>query len=112
MKNHIGIYGIPDDGSRYSPLGNTHDHGVASVTERRCEILELERYTRKKHDNGLPARIMEVLRLLSRADDELAVTSSNYYDRSTTAIKSSELSYDMDNAKELWESSERLCSLK
>ena len=75
MKNHIGIYGIPDDGSRYSPLGNTHDHGVASVTERRCEILELERYTRKKHDNGLPARIMEVLRLLSRADDELAVTS-------------------------------------
>ena len=45
-------------------------------------------------------------------NDELAVTSSNYYDRSTTAIKSSELSYDMDNAKELWESSERLCSLK
>ena len=45
-------------------------------------------------------------------NDELAVTSANYYDRSTTAIKSSELSYDMDNAKELWEASERLCGLK
>ena len=45
-------------------------------------------------------------------NDELAVTSANYYDRSTTAIKSSELSYDMDNAKELWKASERLCGLK
>lgn len=45
-------------------------------------------------------------------NDALAVTSANYYDRSTTAIKSSELSYDMENAKELWEASERLCGLK
>ena len=44
--------------------------------------------------------------------DELAATSSHYYDRSTTAIESSELSYDEDNAKELWESSEKLCDLK
>ena len=44
-------------------------------------------------------------------NDELAVTSANYYDRSTTAVKSSELSYNEDNAKELWESSERLCGL-
>ena len=45
-------------------------------------------------------------------NDELAVKSAKYYDRSTTAIKSSELSYDMENAKELWEASERLCGLK
>ena len=45
-------------------------------------------------------------------NDELAATSANYYDRSTTAIRSSELSYDVDNAKELWEASERLCGLK
>ena len=45
-------------------------------------------------------------------NDELAATSSHYYDRSTTAIESSELSYDMDNAKELWDASERLCGLK
>ena len=45
-------------------------------------------------------------------NDALAVTSANYYDRSTTAIQSSELSYDAKNAKELWEASERLCGLK
>ena len=45
-------------------------------------------------------------------NDALAVTSANYYDRSTTAIKSSELSYNTENAKELWEASERLCGLK
>ena len=45
-------------------------------------------------------------------NDELAVTSANYYDRSTTAIRSSELSYNTENAKELWEASERLCCLK
>ena len=45
-------------------------------------------------------------------NDDLAVTSANYYDRSTTAIKSSELSYNMENARELWDSSEKLCGLK
>ncbi len=45
-------------------------------------------------------------------NDELAATSANYYDRSTTAIKSSELSYNTENAKELWDVSERLCDLK
>ena len=45
-------------------------------------------------------------------NDELAVTSANYYDRSVHAIKSSELSYNTENARELWESSERLCGLK
>ena len=44
-------------------------------------------------------------------NDELAITSANYYDRSTTAIKSSELSYNIDNAKELWDASEKLCNL-
>ena len=45
-------------------------------------------------------------------NDELATTSANYYDRSTNAVKSSELSYNDENAKELWESSEKLCGLK
>ena len=45
-------------------------------------------------------------------DDTLAATSSHYYDRSTTAIPSSDLSYNTENAKELWEASEKLCDLK
>ena len=45
-------------------------------------------------------------------DDRLAATSANYYDRSIFAARSSDLSYDEDNARELWESSERLCGLR
>ena len=45
-------------------------------------------------------------------NDDLAATSANYYDRSTTAIESSELSYNEENAKELWDSSEKLCGLR
>ena len=45
-------------------------------------------------------------------DDALAVTSGNYYDRSTTAVPSSGLSYDEDNARELWVESMRLCGLQ
>ena len=45
-------------------------------------------------------------------DDALATTSANYYDRSTTAVPSSDLSYDEDNARELWIKSMRLCGLR
>ena len=44
-------------------------------------------------------------------NDALAVTSADYYDRSTTAIRSSDLSYNTANAKELWAGSEKLCGL-
>jgi NAD(P)-dependent dehydrogenase (short-subunit alcohol dehydrogenase family) len=44
-------------------------------------------------------------------DDGLATTSANYYDRSTTALPSSDLSYDEANARELWERSLELCGL-
>ena len=44
-------------------------------------------------------------------NDSLATTSGNYYDRSIYAIKSSPLSYNEDNARELWQSSEKLCGL-
>ena len=44
-------------------------------------------------------------------DDTLATTSANYYDRSTSAIPSSDLSYDEGNASRLWAESERLCGL-
>ena len=45
-------------------------------------------------------------------NDELARTSGNYFDRSINAIESSDLSYNIENAKELWDSSEKLCGLK
>ena len=45
-------------------------------------------------------------------NDELATTSANYYDRGVNAIRSSDLSYNEENAKELWDSSMGLCSLR
>ena len=44
-------------------------------------------------------------------DDALATTSANYYDRSITAVASSDLSYNDENARELWDTSWRLCGL-
>ena len=45
-------------------------------------------------------------------DDSLCLTSANYYDRSINAVPSSDLSYNEENAKELWESSMRLAGLE
>ena len=43
--------------------------------------------------------------------DAYAKISNEYFDRSTNTAKSSELSYDKANEKELWEASLRYCSL-
>ncbi len=75
MRNHIGVYGIPDDGRRYSPNGNTHDHGIASITSDSCRMIELERYTRVKHDNRMPSFISELLPEIAATDDEIIVSS-------------------------------------
>ena len=45
-------------------------------------------------------------------NDALVVSSANYYDRSINTCPSSELSYNENNAKELWESSKALCGLE
>lgn len=45
-------------------------------------------------------------------NDTLAISSANYYDRSINTCESSELSYNESNARELWESSEKLCGLR
>ena len=41
--------------------------------------------------------------------EEFAGISGKYYSMSTTPKESSELSYNVENARELWEASERLC---
>ena len=49
----LGIYGIQDQGTFPAPRW-THDHSVALFVDGRLEwALELERYTRRKHDNRL-----------------------------------------------------------
>ena len=43
--------------------------------------------------------------------EEFAGISGKYYSMSTTPKESSELSYNVENARELWEASEKLCGL-
>ena len=43
--------------------------------------------------------------------EEFAGISGKYYSMSTTPKESSELSYNLENARELWEMSEKLCGL-
>ena len=72
------MYGIPDDGSRYSPKGNTHDHGIASVSNGVCRSIELERYSRVKHDNRLGRFINQLLPLICGGQNA-SVTSVNSF---------------------------------
>ncbi len=78
MIDHVGLYGIPDDGSRYSPNGNTHDHGIASVRDGTCRAIELERYSRVKHDNRLGRFITQLLPLISDEQNK-SVSSVNSF---------------------------------
>lgn len=49
----LGIYGIQDAGDFATPWW-THDHSVALMVDGKVEwLMELERYTRLKHDNRL-----------------------------------------------------------
>lgn len=53
MAATLGLYGIQDHGDFPGPRW-THDHSVALFIDGRLEWgLELERYTRRKHDNRL-----------------------------------------------------------
>lgn len=44
-------------------------------------------------------------------EEKYSDATGKYYDRSTNTINSSKLSYDLDNAKELWNESEKLAGL-
>ena len=63
---------------------------------------------------NMPERVGDLAKSSSAAaelltSEEFAGVSGNYFNMSTNAKASSELSYNMENARELWEASERLC---
>jgi carbamoyltransferase len=56
----MAFYGIPDP--RGLPPGDLHDHNLALIHDGRVlQFLELERVTRRKHDNDLPSHLEELL---------------------------------------------------
>lgn len=80
MRTSIGIYGIPDDGSRFSEKGNTHDHGICSVAGGRVRhCVQLERYTGRKHDNRMPEYLSALLGGIAPEDGDYRLLSVNSF---------------------------------
>lgn len=75
----IGIYGIRD--TTRSPLPMyTHDHGVAVMAEGRVQaVVELERWTGRKHDNRLDEVIGDLLAELAPQGKEVRFVSVNTF---------------------------------
>lgn len=71
----IGLYGIRDttNGARPSYV---HDHSLAVMREGRVQtVIPLERWTRRKHDNLLPA----LLESLSLGEEPIRFVSVNSF---------------------------------
>lgn len=76
----VGIYGIPDDGQKVSPDGNTHDHGVSVIKDGKVlSMTQLERYTQRKHDNRLPLYLPELLSKLIPKTEKMQIISANSF---------------------------------
>ena len=75
----IGLYGTPDTTAGEWPT-YTHDHGIALMRDGRVEtVVQLERYTGRKHDNRLPAFIGELLARFVHPDEPVRFVSSNVF---------------------------------
>lgn len=79
----VGIFGIQDVGSGPHPM-YTHDHGIALMKDGKVlTTIELERYTRLKHDNRLPVYIHELLDRYLPCDEEVRFVNANSFSGSS-----------------------------
>jgi len=75
----VGIFGIQDIGLGSYPTF-THDHGIAVMKNGKVlTTIQLERYTRQKHDNRLPAYINELLDQYLPCDEEVRFVNANSF---------------------------------
>ncbi|MCG8416987.1 MAG: hypothetical protein MJE77_03460 [Proteobacteria bacterium] len=79
----VGLYGIQDtthDTARGRHPTHTHDHGVALMRNGRVlTVVQLERWTGRKHDNRLPVYIDEILDRLLPRDEPARFVSVNSF---------------------------------
>ncbi|MBL9099440.1 MAG: hypothetical protein JNL82_00700 [Myxococcales bacterium] len=75
----VGLYGIQDTTHGQRPT-YTHDHGVALMQGGRVlTLVQLERWTGRKHDNRLPLHISEILARLIPPDEPVRFVSVNAF---------------------------------
>jgi carbamoyltransferase len=77
----LGLYGIQDQGD-FVGARWTHDHSMALIVDGRVEwVFELERYTRRKHDNKLPVVIEDLLPRLDLPSELRVVCADSFTGR-------------------------------
>jgi len=65
----VGLYGIANPSASPHP-STTHDHSIAIMRKGRVEtVVQLERWTGRKHDDRLPGFITELLDALLPAGE-------------------------------------------
>jgi carbamoyltransferase len=75
----VGLYGIQDTTHGQRPT-YTHDHGVALMRGGQVlTLVQLERWTGRKHDNRLPWHIGEILARLIPPDEPVRFVSVNAF---------------------------------
>ncbi len=75
----VGLYGTPDVGRGDRPT-YTHDHGIALMRDGRVlTVVQLERWTGRKHDNRLPSYIGALLDRFVQPDEPVRFVSSNVF---------------------------------
>jgi carbamoyltransferase len=79
----VGIFGIQDVSTGPHPM-YTHDHGIALMKDGKVlTTIQLERYTRLKHDNRLPVYIHELLDKYLPYDEEVRFVNTNSFSGSS-----------------------------
>lgn len=75
----VGLYGIADTTHGTRPT-YTHDHGVAIMRGGRVlSVVQLERWTGRKHDNRLADHITDILKALLPPDEPVRFVSVNTF---------------------------------
>lgn len=96
----VGIYGIPDTTHGSRPT-YTHDHSMAVMCDGKVlDMVALERWTRRKHDNRLDAHIGEFLTQLP-ADEAIRFVSVNAFVGSAFASQDGNLRIEPTRAVEI-----------
>lgn len=79
----VGIFGIQDVGCGPRPT-YTHDHGIALMKNGKVlTTIQLERYTRQKHDNRLQTYINKLLDKYLPSDEDVRFVNANSFSGSS-----------------------------
>jgi len=101
MKPTLSIYGIQD---RFSGLPfHVHDHNICLMQDGEIiTYLQLERYTRQKYDNRLPAFIEEIIdNKIIDLPDEFDLVNVNSFVGSCFISKNGRLRFESNKPQEI-----------